>query len=157
MSTKKIFIGADSAGYDLKCEIVKHLDGLGYHVVDCGTDSSASCHYPDFANKVCENVKENLDTSFGILVCGTGIGMSMCANKHKGIRAALCSDTYSAKMTRQHNDANVLCLGARVIGSCLALDIVDMFLSHAFEGGRHALRVGMMMEPPAPAHPGRWG
>ena len=146
MEKRKIYIGADSAGYTLKCEVISHLAEQGYEVVDCGTDSTASCHYPIFANAVCENVKNELDSSFGILICGTGIGMSMCANKHKGIRAALCSDTYSAKMTRQHNDANLLCMGARVIGSSLALDIVDTFLSHNFEGGRHALRVDMMMD-----------
>ena len=143
---RKIFIGADSAGFELKREVIPYLQDKGYEVIDCGTDSSASCHYPLFANAVCENVKADLDGSFGILICGTGIGMSMCANKHKGIRAALCSDTYSARMTRAHNDANVLCMGARVIGSCLALDIVDSFLSHEFDGGRHALRVDMMMD-----------
>jgi ribose 5-phosphate isomerase B len=146
MEKRKIYIGADSAGYELKSEVIPYLLERGYEVVDCGTDSTASCHYPDFAGAVCENVKKELDTSFGILICGTGIGMSMCANKYKGIRAAVCSDTYSAKMTRQHNDANVLCIGARVIGSCLALDIVDAFLSNGFEGGRHAVRVEMMME-----------
>jgi ribose 5-phosphate isomerase B len=146
MEMRKIYIGADSAGYSLKCEVIPYLQRKGYEVIDCGTDSDASCHYPLFANAVCENVKSDLEGSFGILICGTGIGMSMCANKHKGIRAALCSDTYSARMTRQHNDANVLCMGARVIGSCLALDIVDSFLSNDFEGGRHATRVEMMME-----------
>ena len=146
MEKRKIYIGADSAGYTLKCEVIPYLEEKGYEVVDCGTDSAASCHYPLFANAVCEKVKADLDGSFGILICGTGIGMSMCANKHKGIRAALCSDTYSAKMTRLHNNANVLCMGARVIGSCLALDIIDSFLSHGFEGGRHGLRVDMMME-----------
>lgn len=146
MNKRTIFIGADSAGFDLKGELIAHLKENGYDVVDCGTDSNASCHYPIFAQAVCENVQKALDTSFGVLVCGTGIGMSMCANKHKGIRAALCSDTYSAKMTRRHNDANVLCMGARVIGSCLAIDILDAFLENPFEGGRHALRVDMMME-----------
>ena len=146
MEMRKIYIGADSAGYALKCEVIPYLQGKGYEVVDLGTDSDASCHYPLFANAVCEKVKSDLQGSFGILICGTGIGMSMCANKHKGIRAALCSDTYSAKMTRQHNDANVLCMGARVIGSCLALDIVDSFLANDFEGGRHATRVDMMMD-----------
>ena len=146
MNRKTIYIGADSAGYDLKRELIPHIESLGYTVVDCGTDSNASCHYPIFANAVCEKVKSEPDTSFGVLICGTGIGMSMCANKHKGLRAALCSDTYSAKMTRQHNDANVLCMGARVIGSCLAIDILDAFLANDFEGGRHALRVDMMME-----------
>ncbi len=146
MEKKKIYIGADSAGYSLKCEVIPYLEGKGYEVIDCGTDSDASCHYPIFANAVCNSVNEDPEGSFGILICGTGIGMSMCANKHKGIRAALCSDTYSAKMTRRHNDANVLCMGARVIGSCLALDIIDSFLANDFEGGRHALRVDMMME-----------
>ena len=146
MTKRKIFIGADSAGFSLKEEIISHLKALGYEVTDCGAYSNASSHYPEFAGKVCSAVKADLDGAFGILVCGTGIGMSMCANKHKGIRAALCSDTYSAKMTRVHNDANVLCLGARVTGSCLALDILDAFLGAEFEGGRHALRVGMMME-----------
>ncbi len=145
MKKRIIYIGADSAGYSLKGEIIAHLAELGYDVKDCGTDSDASCHYPEFAHKVCSFVQEDLEGSFGILICGTGIGMSMCANKHKGIRAALCQDTYSAKMTRRHNDANVLCMGARVIGSCLALDIVDSFLENDFEGGRHALRVEMMM------------
>ena len=91
-------------------------------------------------------MQADLTGSFGILVCGTGIGMSMCANKHNGIRAAVCSDTFSARMTRVHNDANVLCLGARVIGSCLAMDILDEFLGGEFEGGRHAVRVNMIKE-----------
>ena len=146
MEMRKIYIGADSAGYSLKCEVIPYLEGKGYEVIDCGTDSDASCHYPLFANAVCEKVKADLSGSFGILICGTGIGMSMCANKYNGIRAAVCGDTYSAKMTRCHNDANVLCIGARVIGSCLALDILDSFLSAEYEGGRHAIRVGMMMD-----------
>ena len=143
---RKIFIGADSAGYYLKEEIKEYLTSKGYEVTDCGANSAESCHYPIYANAVCENVKQDLEGAFGILVCGTGIGMSMCANKHKGIRAALCSDTFSARMTRMHNDANVLCMGARVIGSCLAIDILDAFLDNEFEGGRHALRVDMMMD-----------
>ena len=143
---RKIYIGADSAGYTLKEILKAHLEKMGYTVCDMGTDSTASCHYPEFADKVCKAVQGELDTSFGVLVCGTGIGMSMCANKHKGIRAALCSDTFSAKMTRMHNDANVICLGARVIGECLATDILDAFLGADFEGGRHAVRVQMMMD-----------
>ena len=146
MTKRKIFIGADSAGYTLKEELKAHLTDMGYSVTDCGTDSEASCHYPVFASAVCEGVQSDLEGSFGVLICGTGIGMSMCANKHKGIRAALCSDTFSARMTRMHNDANVLCMGARVIGSCLAIDILDAFLDNEFEGGRHALRVDMMMD-----------
>lgn len=146
MERKTVYIGADSAGFYLKDEFKEHLTSLGYEVVDFGTDSTASCHYPEFASKVCEAVQAKLDSSFGILICGTGIGMSMCANKHKGIRAAVCSDTYSARMTRAHNDANVLCIGARVVGSCLALDILDAFLGGVYEGGRHAVRVGMMAD-----------
>ncbi len=143
---RKIFIGADSAGFLLKEEVKKYLTEKGYETIDCGTDSEASCHYPIFASAVSENVQKDPEGSFGILICGTGIGMSMCANKYNGIRAAVCGDTYSAKMTRQHNDANVLCMGARVIGSCLALDIVDAFLSNDYQGGRHAIRVGMMAD-----------
>ena len=146
MQRKKIFIGADSAGFNLKEEIKRYLIDKGYEGVDKGTDSDASCHYPIFANAVCEEVKKAPDDVFGILICGTGIGMSMCANKHNGIRAALCGDTFSARMTRLHNNANVLCMGARVIGSCLATDILDAFLDNPFEGGRHALRVDMMTE-----------
>ena len=146
MKKRSIYIGADSAGFTLKEEVKAHLAELGYTVADLGTYSSASCHYPEFAAKVCQSVQADLENSFGILICGTGIGMSMAANKHRGIRAALCSDTYSARLTRNHNDANVLCLGARVIGSCLALDIVDSFLGAEFEGGRHAVRVNMFME-----------
>ena len=143
---RKIYIGADSAGYFLKEEFKSYLIGKGYEVEDCGTGSDASCHYPIFASAVCEKVQGELDTSFGILICGTGIGMSMCANKYNGIRAAVCGDTFSARMTRCHNDANVLCIGARVTGSCLATDILDSFLGAEFEGGRHAVRVDMIGE-----------
>ncbi len=143
---RKIYIGCDSAGYPLKEEFKEHLNALGYEVTDVGAYSAESSHYPVFANAVCEGVKSDIENSFGILICGTGIGMSICANKHKGIRAAVCSDTFSAKMTRRHNDSNVLCIGARVIGSFLALDILDAFLENEFEGGRHALRVDMIRE-----------
>ena len=140
---KTIHIGADSAGFDLK-EIVKaHLTEAGYTVVDHGTDSTASCHYPIFAARVAKAVQADA-TSLGILVCGTGIGMSMAANKYRGIRAAVCGDTFSSRMTRMHNDANVLCIGARVIGQGLACDIVDLFVTTPFEGGRHATRVDMI-------------
>ena len=141
-----IYIGADSAGFALKEHVKGLLSAQGYKVIDCGTDSDASCHYPEFASKVCLGVLSEPQNAYGILICGTGIGMSMCANKYNGIRAAVCGDTYSAKMTRCHNDANVLCIGARVTGSCLALDIVDAFLGAEYEGGRHAIRVGMMTD-----------
>lgn len=146
MEKRKIFIGADSAGYELKEHLKNRLLTSGYDVTDLGTDSTASCHYPVFAAAVCRVVLRSPENSFGILICGTGIGMSMCANKFHGIRAAVCGDTYSAKMTRRHNDANVLCMGARVIGQCLAEDILDAFLENEYEGGRHAIRVGMMTE-----------
>ena len=143
---RKIYIGADSAGYNLKEEFKNHLSTLGYNVEDCGCDSTASCHYPEFASRVCEKVQDNLDSSFGILICGTGIGMSMCANKHKGIRAAVCGDTYSAKMTRCHNDANVLCLSGRYTNSKKAIKIIKVFLTTDFEGGRHARRLKKFQE-----------
>ncbi len=146
MTKRKIFIGADSAGYTLKEELKAHLEALGYDITDYGTNSTESCHYPLFAAKVCESVQLAPDDSYGILICGTGIGMSMCANKFNGIRAAVCADTFSAKMTRRHNNANVLCIGARVTGSCLATDILDIFLENEFEDGRHGIRVAMMSD-----------
>ena len=140
---KKIYLGADSAGFDMKEMLKAHLTEGGYTVVDVGCDSTASCHYPIFAAAVANGVAAEAD-ALGILVCGTGIGMSMAANKVHGIRAAVCGDTFSARMTRMHNDANVLCIGARVIGPGLARDIVDLFLTTEFEGGRHATRVDMI-------------
>mgnify|MGYP001436468428 CR=1 FL=1 len=140
---KKIYIGADSAGFALKEQLSAHLRAQGFEISDCGTDSEESCHYPTFAAEVCRAVQAD-PASGGILVCGTGIGMSIAANKHRGIRAALCGDTFSARMTRLHNNANVLCLGARVIGFGLAADITDLFVKTGFEGGRHAVRVGMI-------------
>ena len=147
MSKRIIYIGADSAGYDLKEILKAKLEKDGYEVNDMGTDSSASCHYPIFASKVSEAVQKNPEGAYGILICGTGIGMSMCANKYNGVRAAVCSDTFSARMTRVHNNANVLCMGARVIGQCLAEEVLDAFLGAEFEdGGRHRERVDMMTE-----------
>ena len=142
---KPIAIACDHAALDLKGEIMKHLTDRGIEFVDYGTYENKSCNYPDYAEKVCNAIKEG-KSELGILVCGTGIGMSMAANKCKGIRAACCTDTFSARFTRLHNDANVLCMGARVIGSCLAEDIVDIFLENEFEGGRHKVRVDMMTE-----------
>ena len=147
MEKRKIFIGADSAGYEMKNALAAHLRDEGWDVTDCGCFSSESCHYPDFARVVCKNVQEAPDAYFGILVCGTGIGMSMAANKHRSIRAAVCGDTFSARFTRLHNNANVLCMGARVIGIGLATDITELFLSTEFEsGGRHEARVNMIGE-----------
>ena len=130
----------------MKKDLITALSEEGYEVVDCGAYNDASSHYPEFAAAVCREVQKAPDEVFGILVCGTGIGMSMAANKHRGIRAAVCGDTFSARMTRCHNDANVLCIGARVTGSCLATDILDSFLGAEFEGGRHAVRVDMIGE-----------
>lgn len=145
MLRKTIYIGADSAGYEMKEGLAASLREEGYDVIDCGTSSSASCHYPEFAHAVCAGVQKAPNDSFGILICGTGIGMSMAANKHRGIRAALCSETYSARFTRMHNNANVLCMGARVIGPGLAGDIANLFLNTEFEaGGRHEQRVDMI-------------
>ena len=141
---RTIAIGSDHAALDLKIELKKHLESQGFEVTDYGTYTPDSCNYPDYAEKVCDAVtggKQDL----GILVCGTGIGMSMAANKCKGIRAACCTDTFSARFTRLHNDANVLCMGARVIGAGLACDIADIFINTDFEGGRHQTRIDMVM------------
>ena len=144
MKTNKVIIGCDHAGYNLKLQIIEHLKEKGVEYVDVGTDSPASCHYPDFAHALCAKVQAG-EAPVGILICGTGVGMSMAANKHRGIRAACCSDTFSARLTREHNDANVLCFGERVIGAGLAADLVDAFLDAEFMGGKHATRVDMFM------------
>ena len=143
MNTKKITVGCDHAAYDMKLEVIRHLEERGYEVLDVGTKSSQSCDFPVFAHAVCKNVQDGV-TELGILICGTGIGMSMAANKHHGIRAAVCSDTFSARLTRMHNNANVLCFGARVVGIGLALDLVDNFLDAEFEGGKHQRRIDMV-------------
>ena len=145
MKDNKITIGSDHAGYELKLKVIEHLKERGIEAIDVGTYSTDSCDYPDFAHAVCKNVQEGV-TELGILVCGTGIGMSMAANKHKGIRAAACSDTFSARLTRMHNDANVLCFGERVVGMGLALDLVDAFVDAEFEGGKHQRRVDMITQ-----------
>ena len=143
MKDNKITIGSDHAGYELKLKVIEHLKERGIEAIDVGTYSTDSCDYPDFAHAVCKNVQDGV-TELGILVCGTGIGMSMAANKHKGIRAAACSDTFSARLTRMHNDANVLCFGERVVGMGLAIDLVDNFIDADFEGGKHQRRVDMI-------------
>ena len=139
----KIVIGCDHAATELKETVKAHLTAKGYDVTDVGTYSSDSCHYPVYAHAACEKIL-NGECELGILVCGTGIGMSIAANKHKGIRAACCSDTFSARLTREHNDANILCFGARVIGIETAKMIVDAYLEAEFEGGRHAARVALI-------------
>ncbi|NLJ15877.1 MAG: ribose 5-phosphate isomerase B [Clostridiales bacterium] len=135
-----IALGSDHGGYSLKEEIKKYLDERDIKYIDLGNDGSR-CDYPDIAQMVCEKIIEN-KAALGILFCGTGIGMSIAANKIRGIRAAVCSDYFSAKYTRLHNDANVLCLGGRVLGAGAATELVEVFLSTDFEqGGRHSVRV----------------
>lgn len=141
----KIALGSDHGGLRLKKEIIKHLDKKGIEFKDFGTYSEDSCDYPDFAEKVAVEVAAK-NFEFGILVCGTGIGISIAANKVPGIRAALCSDTFSAHATREHNDANILALGERIVGPGLALDIVDAFLNAKFEGDRHTKRINKISE-----------
>ncbi len=141
----KIVIACDHAGFELKNDIIGHLNARGFDVTDLGCHSTASVDYNDYANALCTELQAG-NFPLGILVCGTGVGMSMNANKHRGIRAACCSDTFTAAATRKHNDANVLCLGGRVVGKGLAFDIVDNFVDTAFEGGRHAERVARIME-----------
>ena len=140
-----LVLASDHAGFPLKEEIKKYLDSKGVEYIDCGTYSADSVDYAQFAQKACLKVTSG-EADLGILCCGTGIGISMAANKVKGIRAACCSDYFSAKYTRLHNDANALCLGARVIGVGAALELVDVFLNTEFEGGRHQRRVDLITD-----------
>ncbi len=141
----KIAIGCDHGGVNLKKSVIEHLQQKGIEVKDFGTYTEESCDYPEYGQKVAEEVvSKNYD--FGIVICGTGIGISISANKVPGARAALCHDTFSAHATREHNNANILALGARVIGTGLALDIVDTFLGATFEGGRHERRIDKISE-----------
>lgn len=140
-----IALGADHGGYALKEAVKAHLDAKGVPYRDFGAHSADSCDYPDMAIAPCEAVLAG-ECERALLFCGTGIGISMAANKIRGIRAAACSDSFSAKYTRLHNDANALCLGERVVGPGLACELVDLFLETPFEGGRHARRVQKIME-----------
>ncbi len=140
-----IAIASDHAGVGLKAELVSELGKLGHPTLDLGPNDTSSVDYPDYATKVTSAVNEKR-ASLGILICGTGTGMSISANKVHGIRAALSRTEFEARMARQHNDANVLCLGARVTGASLALEIVKAFLAASFEGGRHAKRVEKITE-----------
>ncbi len=141
----KIVIASDHGGFDLKEIIKDSLIKKGYNVVDLGTNSIESVDYPDYGCKAAQMVASK-EADKGIVVCGTGIGISISANKVKGIRCALCSDVYSAKMARAHNDSNMLALGGRVVGRDLALEIVNAWLTGEFEGGRHERRVNKMMK-----------
>ncbi len=138
-----LVIASDHAGFQLKESVKKYLEEKGHRVIDCGTDSEASCDYPIFAKALCKEINDG-NAELGILICGTGIGMSMAANKVKGIRAAVCSDYFSTKFTRAHNNTNVMCIGARVMGEGLALELIEVFLSTPFEGGKHLRRVNML-------------
>ena len=140
MENKRIVMGSDHAGYNLKMKVKAHLEARGFEVMDVGTHTTESCNYTVYADALCKAIAAG-EADLGILVCGTGIGMSIAANKHKGIRAACCENTFSARMTRMHNDANVLCFGERVIGYGLACDMADLFVDTPFEGGRHQARV----------------
>jgi len=136
----KIFAGSDHGGFELKKTLIKRLQELGHQVEDLGTHSLASCDYPDYAHAVAASVIAE-PGSYGLLTCGSGIGISIAANRHHGIRAALCHCSLEAELARRHNDANVLVMGGRLVGDVLAVDILEKFLAADFEGGRHTNRV----------------
>ena len=142
-TNKRIVVSSDHADIELRKTIAAHVAAQGWDVIDIGPMTSESTHYPIHGEAAAQKVASG-ECQLGIIVCGTGQGIMMAANKVKGIRCGVCSDTFSARMIRQHNDANMLSLGARVIGEGLALDIVDAFLSAEFEGGRHGTRVDMI-------------
>ncbi|MFK7988867.1 MAG: ribose 5-phosphate isomerase B [Sandaracinaceae bacterium] len=137
----RIVVGADHAGLPLKGPLVAHLKAKGWDVDDLGTHGPESVDYPDFAHALALEVAAD-DSLLGLLVCGSGVGMSISANRHASVRAVVCSEAYSARVARLHNNANVLCLGARVVGVGVGVEVLDTFLEAAFEGGRHARRVG---------------
>jgi ribose 5-phosphate isomerase B len=142
----RIAVGSDHAGLALRRIAQQYLTAEAHDVLSLGTESEASCDYPDFAHAVAQAVASK-DVALGLLVCGTGIGMSMAANRTPGVRAAVCTNEYEARMARAHNDANVLCLGARVIGAGTALGVLEAFINTPFEGGRHQRRVDKMDTP----------
>ena len=139
----KIAVGSDHGGFEYKEQIVRFLADLGVEVEDVGCHSTESVDYPRFADLVCARVQSGV-CARGILICGTGIGMSIAANRHRDIRAALCHEAYTARMSREHNNANVLCLGGRVLGIEVALDIVGVWIETEFAGGRHQRRLDML-------------
>ncbi len=142
----KIVLGCDHAGVEIKDAVIAHIRSKGHEVVEVGTYTTDSCHYPVYASAACRKILSG-ECELGVLICGTGIGMSIAANKYKGIRAACCSDVFSARLTREHNDANVLCFGQRVVGIGLALDIVDAFLDATYaNSGNHLTRVAMLKD-----------
>ena len=141
----KIVLANDHSAVDMKKEILAHLEEKGYQVIDIGTNAPESCEYPVFGERAGKMVA-SVEADLGILICGTGVGISLAANKVKGVRACVCSEPYSAKLSRMHNDTNILAFGARVVGTELAKMIVDEWLAAEFEGGRHKRRVDMIME-----------
>lgn len=141
--SKIIAIASDHAGPDYKKRLIEYLTEKGYTCLNMGTDTEYSVDYPIYADKVCKKILSG-EAELGILICGTGIGMSIAANKHKGIRAGLCGDPESASLTRQHNNANILCMGARIISFEKAVEITDAFLEAEFLGGRHQRRIDML-------------
>ena len=143
MPKEAIAIASDHAGFDLKAQLKQELAAMGFEALDLGPDSTASVDYPDFANRLAAVLKDG-QAKRGVLICGTGIGISMAANRHRHIRAALVHDVTGARLTRQHNNANVLCLGARLIGADVAKDCLKVFLTTDFEGGRHENRVAKL-------------
>jgi ribose 5-phosphate isomerase B len=140
---QSVAVAADHGGFDLKTLLVPELSALGLTVIDLGTTSGAAVDYPDFASAVVKTIAAG-DAQFGLLICGTGIGMSIAANRHKAVRAALCHDGLTARLARQHNDANILVLGGRLIGLEAAKDCLKIFFSTPFDGGRHAARIAKL-------------
>ncbi len=136
----RVAVASDHAGFRLKVAVAEHLRAAGHEVTDLGPEAAERCDYPDYAHAVARAVTAG-DADLGVLCCGSGIGMSMAANRHAGVRAALAHDATTARLSREHNDANVLCLGERILGESVALDAVDAFVSGRFAGGRHAGRV----------------
>lgn len=138
MKIDKVFLANDHAGFELKNELKEAIKGLGYEVVDLGTNDKNSVDYPDYAHLLASKLEPNC---YGVLVCGTGIGISIAANRHENVRCALCHDEFTARLAREHNDANVIAFGARVIGAGVAISALETFLKTEFESGRHERRV----------------
>ena len=138
MKIDKVFLASDHAGFELKNELKEAIKGLGYEVVDLGANDKNSVDYPDYAHLLASKLEPNC---YGVLVCGTGIGISIAANRHENVRCALCHDEFTARLAREHNDANVIAFGARVIGAGVAISALETFLKTEFESGRHERRV----------------
>lgn len=138
MKIDKVFLASDHAGFELKNELKEAIKGLGHEVIDLGTDDKSSVDYPDYAHLLASRLEPNC---YGVLICGTGIGISIAANRHENVRCALCHDEFTARLAREHNDANVIAFGARVIGAGVAISAAEAFLKTEFAGGRHERRV----------------